>query len=63
MHGKQFLMDEVFAVIDKEYVYGRLDFVGKVPEDAFEVVVNLESVGPTMPPSPGANCRCGCGGR
>jgi hypothetical protein len=24
-------------------VYGRLDFVDKVPEDAFEVVVNLES--------------------
>jgi hypothetical protein len=24
-------------------VYGRLDFVGKVPEDAFEIVVNLES--------------------
>lgn len=43
MHGKQFLMDEVFAGIDEQYVYGRLDFVGKVPEDAFEVVVNLES--------------------
>jgi alpha-amylase/alpha-mannosidase (GH57 family) len=43
MHGKQFLMDEVFAGIDEEYVYGRLDFAGKVPDDAFEVVVNLES--------------------
>jgi alpha-amylase/alpha-mannosidase (GH57 family) len=43
MHGKQFLMDEVFAGIDEEYVYGRLDFAGKVPEDPFEVVVNLES--------------------
>jgi hypothetical protein len=43
MHGKQFLMDEVFAGIDEQYVYGRLDFVDKVPEDAFEVVVNLES--------------------
>jgi len=43
MHGKQFLMDEVFAGIDEQYVYGRLDFTGKVPEDAFEVVVNLES--------------------
>jgi hypothetical protein len=43
MHGKQFLMDEVFAGIDEQYVYGRLDFAGKVPEDAFEVVVNLES--------------------
>jgi len=43
MHGKQFLMDEVFAGIDEQYVYGRLDFTGKVPEDAFQVVVNLES--------------------
>jgi alpha-amylase/alpha-mannosidase (GH57 family) len=43
MHGKQFLMDEVFAGIDEHYVYGRLDFAGKVPQDAFEVVVNLES--------------------
>ena len=43
MHGKQFLMDEVFAGIDEEYVYGRLDFAGKVPDDPFEVVVNLES--------------------
>ena len=43
MHGKQFLMDEVFAGIDEQYVYGRLDFAGKVPEDEFEVVVNLDS--------------------
>src|SRR5712671_887392 len=43
MHGKQFLMDEVFAGIDEQYVYGRLDFAGKAPEGAFEVVVNLES--------------------
>lgn len=42
MHGKQFLMDEVLAGIDEQYVYGRLDFV-RVPQDAFEVVVNLES--------------------
>jgi len=43
MHGKQFLMDEVFAGIDEQYVYGRLDFADKVLEDPFEVVVNLES--------------------
>jgi alpha-amylase/alpha-mannosidase (GH57 family) len=43
MHGKQFLLDEVFAGIDEQYAYGRLDFVGKVPEDAFEAVVNLQS--------------------
>jgi alpha-amylase/alpha-mannosidase (GH57 family) len=43
MHGKQFLLDEVLAGIDEQYVYGRLDFAGKAPEDAFQVVVNLES--------------------
>ncbi|MGB8013987.1 MAG: glycoside hydrolase family 57 protein [Terriglobales bacterium] len=43
MHGKRFLMDEVLAGIDEQYVYGRLDFAGKVPQDPFEVVVNLES--------------------
>jgi hypothetical protein len=43
MHGKQFLLDEVLAGIDEQYVYGRLDFAGKVPGDAFELVVNLES--------------------
>src|ERR1700677_3576826 len=43
MHGKQFLMDEVLAGIDEKYVYGRLDFVDKVPAEKFEVVVNLES--------------------
>jgi alpha-amylase/alpha-mannosidase (GH57 family) len=43
MHGKQFLIDEVFAGIDEHFVYGRLDFAGKVPSHGFEVVVNLES--------------------
>jgi alpha-amylase/alpha-mannosidase (GH57 family) len=43
MHGKQFLLDGVYAGIDEQYVYGRLDFAGKVPEDAFELVVNVES--------------------
>lgn len=43
MHGKRFLMDGVFAGIDEKFVYGRLDFAGKVPEDPFDVVVNLES--------------------
>jgi alpha-amylase/alpha-mannosidase (GH57 family) len=43
MHGKQFLIDQVLAGIDEEYVYGRLDFSGKLPEDPFELVVNLES--------------------
>ena len=43
MHGKQFLMDGVYAGIDEKYVYGRLDFAGKVPDEPFEIVVNVES--------------------
>src|ERR1700729_1054610 len=43
MHGKQFMLDSVHAGIDSTSVYGRLDFVGAVPEMEFDVVVNLES--------------------
>ena len=43
MHGKQFLLDSVYAGIDEQYAYGRLDFVDKVPEDGLESVVNLGS--------------------
>ncbi len=43
MHGKQFLIDEVFAGIDEEFVYGRLDFASGIPEGPFEIVVNLEA--------------------
>jgi alpha-amylase/alpha-mannosidase (GH57 family) len=43
MHGKQFLIDSVYAGIDESNVYGRLDFLSKPPEMDFDVVVNLES--------------------
>jgi alpha-amylase/alpha-mannosidase (GH57 family) len=43
MHGKSFLLDSVYAGIDADNVYGRLDFVGKVPQMEFELVVNVES--------------------
>jgi alpha-amylase/alpha-mannosidase (GH57 family) len=43
MHGKQFLLDSVYAGIDGTYLYGRLDFTENVPETDFEVVVNVES--------------------
>jgi alpha-amylase/alpha-mannosidase (GH57 family) len=43
MHGKQFLLDAVYAGIDATHVYGRLDFVDKIPEEDFELVVNVES--------------------
>ena len=43
MHGKQFLLDSVYAGIDATHVYGRLDFKDSLPKEDFEVVVNLES--------------------
>jgi len=43
MHGKQFVLDSVYAGIDEEYVYGRVDFAEGVPEPDSELVVNLES--------------------
>ena len=46
MHGKQFLLDTVYAGIDSTCVYGRLDFAkGKASsfQKIFEIVVNLES--------------------
>jgi len=43
MHGKSFLLDSVYAGIDAANVYGRLDFIEKVPDADFELVVNLES--------------------
>ncbi len=43
MHGKQFVLDAVYAGIDATHVYGRLDFCEKVPKEDFEIVVNLES--------------------
>jgi len=43
MHGKQFLLDAVYAGIDESHIYGRLDFVeNKVPAEDFEIVVNFE---------------------
>ena len=43
MHGKQFLLDSVYAGIDESNIYGRLDFIADVPDIDFELVVNLES--------------------
>ena len=43
MHGKQFLLDSVYAGIDATHVYGRLDFKDKVPGAELELVVNVES--------------------
>jgi alpha-amylase/alpha-mannosidase (GH57 family) len=46
MHGKQFLLDSVYAGIDSTHVYGRLDFSDSVPGADFEIVVNIESCAP-----------------
>jgi alpha-amylase/alpha-mannosidase (GH57 family) len=42
MHGKQFLLDSVYAGLDEKFVYGRLDFAGAIPEGTFDLLVNLE---------------------
>jgi alpha-amylase/alpha-mannosidase (GH57 family) len=49
MHGKQFLLDAVYAGIDATHLYGRLDFTEKVPDADFEIVVNVESWAPGEP--------------
>jgi alpha-amylase/alpha-mannosidase (GH57 family) len=42
MHGKQFLLDAVYAGLDADSVSGRLDFHRSPPEGAFRLLVNLE---------------------
>ena len=42
MHGKQFLLDAVYAGLDADSVSGRLDFHHSVPEGPYRLVVNLE---------------------
>ena len=43
MHGKIFLLDSIYAGIDRQNIYGRMDFAGSVPLGNFEIVVNIES--------------------
>ena len=42
MHGKQFLLDAVYAGLDADSISGRLDFHHEVPQDAYRLVINLE---------------------
>jgi len=42
MHGKQFLLDAVYAGVDADSVSGRLDFHHNPPEGAYRLVVNIE---------------------
>ncbi|MGH9530247.1 MAG: hypothetical protein ACRD2S_10065 [Terriglobales bacterium] len=52
MHGKQFLLDSMYAGTDETFVYGRLDFSDRVPETDFELVVNVEPYAAGQPDSP-----------
>jgi len=42
MHGKQFLLDAVYAGLDQDSVSGRLDFHHSLPDGAYRLVVNIE---------------------
>jgi alpha-amylase/alpha-mannosidase (GH57 family) len=45
MHGKQFLLDAIYAGVDDEFLYGRLDFAGDVPPaSVYQIVANIEVV-------------------
>jgi alpha-amylase/alpha-mannosidase (GH57 family) len=46
MHGKQFLLESMYAGVDETSVYGRLDFAENAAENRFEIVVNIE---PSVP--------------
>ena len=43
MHGKQFLLDAVYAGVDATSVCGRLDFAEGLPEGDYRLVINLEA--------------------
>jgi alpha-amylase/alpha-mannosidase (GH57 family) len=44
MHGKQFLLDAVYAGVDSDSISGRLDFHDGVPEGLYRLAVNLQVV-------------------
>lgn len=41
MHGKQFMLDALYAGIDEENLYGRVDFVGPPPREKLEVKLHF----------------------
>ncbi len=45
MHGKTFFLDAIYAGIDEDFLYGRLDFTGGIPEDDFELIVTCDRTG------------------
>ncbi len=42
MHGKQFLLDSVYAGVDADSLSGRLDFQEGLPEGTYQIVVNID---------------------
>ncbi|ABF40518.1 glycoside hydrolase, family 57 [Candidatus Koribacter versatilis Ellin345] len=45
MHGKQFFLDAIYAGVDENYLYGRLDFAGEVPPaGVYRVIANIEVI-------------------
>jgi alpha-amylase/alpha-mannosidase (GH57 family) len=42
MHGKQFLLDAVYAGLDADSVSGRLDFHQAMPDGPYQLIVNFE---------------------
>ncbi len=42
MHGKQFLLDAVYAGLNAESFSGRLDFDHGMPEGPYQIIVNIE---------------------
>jgi alpha-amylase/alpha-mannosidase (GH57 family) len=44
MHGKQFLLDAIYAGVNENNVYGRLDFC-ELPSEPVQLVVNIEVSG------------------
>ncbi|MGZ4789459.1 MAG: hypothetical protein ACXVZX_13145, partial [Terriglobales bacterium] len=41
MHGKQFVLDAVYAGIDEQNLYGRLDFY-EIPQEPVQLIVNFD---------------------
>ncbi|HVP43135.1 MAG TPA: glycoside hydrolase family 57 protein [Terriglobales bacterium] len=52
MHGKQFLLDAVYAGIDEEWLYARIDFAGGVPDGRVDLIVAIQREPAGVPPAP-----------
>ncbi len=52
MHGKQFLLDVIYAGVDEDFLYGRLDFADETPPaSVYRLVTNIEVVRDRVPTS------------